>query len=91
MKGLTPEDVLGASRAYANSLVVGMGALKGKNCKIYDIIANPDGSNDVIFEWEDDNGNVQQSHMIVPAGPAGKSVNNADIDENGHLILYKES
>lgn len=76
---MTNDELLGMLRTYINQTLVGMGALKGANCRIKSIVKSS-GLNTVTFIWTDTDGTDKESVMLVydgakgdtgPSGPAG--------------------
>lgn len=63
-------EVIGMLRTYVNETLVGMGALKGANCRIQSLTKS--GSvNTVVFVWTDTEGDDHTSTMLVSDGEAG--------------------
>ena len=59
------------SKKYTQSSLVGMGALKGASATIQSITNNPNGTHDVVFEWEDNEGNTYTDTLVVKDGTDG--------------------
>lgn len=55
------------SRAYVNEVMIGGGALKGKNCTI-ESITELEKEMEVVFKWTLDDGTVKKESMKVPKG-----------------------
>lgn len=63
-------EVIGILKTYVNETLVGMGALKGANCRIQSVTKS--GSvNTVVFVWTDTDGDDHTSTMLVSDGEAG--------------------
>lgn len=63
-------EVIGIVKTYVNETLVGMGALKGANCRIQSLTKS--GSvNTVVFVWTDTDGDDHTSTMLVSDGAAG--------------------
>lgn len=63
-------EIIGTLRTYVNETLVGMGALKGANCRIQSITKS--GSvNTVVFVWTDTEGEDHTNPMLVSDGEAG--------------------
>lgn len=63
-------EVIGIVKTYVNETLVGMGALKGANCRIQSVTKS--GSvNTVVFVWTDTDGDDHTSTMLVSDGEAG--------------------
>lgn len=65
-------ELIGMLKTYVAKSLVGAGALKGAPCKIKSIV-KASGINTVTFEWTDDNGDTQESTMLVADGTDGVS------------------
>lgn len=75
-------EIIGMLKTYVAKCLVGAGALKGAPCTIKSI-TYASGVNTLVFEWTDNNGDKQESTMLVydgaqgetggrgPAGPSG--------------------
>lgn len=63
-------EIIGMLKTYVAKSLVGAGALKGAPCKIKSIV-KASGINTVTFEWTDDNGDTQESTMLVADGAKG--------------------
>ena len=61
---------LAAARNYTDKTVVGLGALKGKNCTIQSAV-HENGENVITFKWTGDDGTIQTSVIRVPDGIQG--------------------
>lgn len=59
------------SKKYTQSSLVGMGALKGASATIQSITNNPNGTHDIVFEWEDNEGNTYTNTLVVKDGKDG--------------------
>lgn len=63
-------ELIGMLKTYVAKSLVGAGALKGAPCTIKSIVY-ASGINTVTFEWTDDNGDKQESTMLVYDGAKG--------------------
>lgn len=63
-------EIIGMLKTYVAKCLVGAGALKGAPCTIKSI-TYASGINTVTFEWTDDNGDKQESTMLVYDGATG--------------------
>lgn len=63
-------ELIGMLKTYVAKSLVGAGALKGASCTIKSIVY-ASGINTVTFEWTDDNGDKQESTMLVYDGATG--------------------
>ena len=63
-------EIIGTIRTYVNATLVGMGALKGANCRIQSI-AKVGNTNTVTFVWTDTDGVSKTSEMEVVDGTNG--------------------
>ena len=70
-------------RKFVKDTAIGMGAVKGKNCLIQSIVANPDSSTTVTFKWELDDGQIRTAVMNIPSG---KSITEVTVNSQNHLI-----
>lgn len=83
------KKALAASKTYTNEVVIGGGAIKGKNCVISSIDAIA-GGHRVNFTWTLDSGTVQTGYIDVldgENGDAGLGIKSSEIDANNHLII----
>ena len=55
------------SRKYCDNAIVGLGAIRGANCTI-DNIVHQDGINTVTFKWTGTDGTTKTRDMIVYDG-----------------------
>lgn len=55
------------ARKYANSLVNGLGAIKGAPCTIASIKETPEGSV-ITFGWTGEDGTTQSQDLLIPHG-----------------------
>lgn len=63
-------EIIAIVKTYVNKTLVGMGALKGANCRIQSITKS--GSvNTVVFVWTDTEGEDHTDQMLVSDGAAG--------------------
>lgn len=67
---MKPEEIIGVLRTYIAKTLVGMGALKGANCRIKSIV-KADNLNTVTFIWTDTDGTSKESTMLVYDGAKG--------------------
>lgn len=63
-------ELIGMLRTYISKTLVGMGALKGANCRIKSIVKSGD-LNTVTFIWTDTDGTNKESTMLVLDGAKG--------------------
>lgn len=63
-------EIIGMLKSYVNATLVGMGALKGANCRIQSITKTGD-TNTVTFVWTDTDGTDKTSTMEVTDGEQG--------------------
>lgn len=63
-------EIIGMLKTYIAQTLVGMGALKGANCRIKDI-AKSGNLNTVTFIWTDTDGTSKESTMLVYDGAKG--------------------
>lgn len=63
-------EIIGMLKTYVVKSLIGVGALKGAPCKIKSIV-KASGINTVTFEWTDNNGDTQESTMLVYDGAPG--------------------
>lgn len=71
-----------ASRKYVEDTAISLGAVKGANCTISNIIETED-TNEVVFKWTGTDGTVQTRKMIVKNGTDGEdgiSIAKVEID-----------
>lgn len=80
---ITPEMALGASNAYTEQTVVGMGALKGASAQIQSISDNLDGTHTVMFLYEDNLGKQYTMPLIVRDGEKGEQGEKGDKGQRG--------
>jgi hypothetical protein len=76
-------EIIGMLKTYISQTLVGMGALKGANCRIKSIVKSGD-LNTVTFIWTDTDGTSKESTMLVLDGTSG-------IDGVSPTIVVKES
>lgn len=67
---MKPEEIIGVLKTYIAKTLVGMGALKGANCRIKNIVKT-DNLNTVTFIWTDTDGTSKESTMLVYDGAKG--------------------
>lgn len=79
------EDVIliGMLRSYVNATLVGMGALKGAPCQLKSATDNGDGTQTLVFEYEDNNGDTQDYSVYVPS-----AIYNFTNLQNGDAMKY---
>lgn len=63
-------EIIGVLKTYIAKTLVGMGALKGANCRIKSIV-KADNLNTVTFIWTDTDGTSKESTMLVYDGAKG--------------------
>lgn len=89
---LNAKKALAASKSYTDEIVLGGGALKGKNCvinSITDIAATsqkPAGKR-VTFGWTLDDGTAQTGTMDVYNGEDGQGIDRMYVNAEGHLVV----
>lgn len=66
-------EIIGMLKSYVKATLVGMGALKGANCRIQSIEKSGD-TNTVTFLWTDTDGTNKTSEMEVKDGAAGVGI-----------------
>ena len=91
------KKALAASKTYTNEVVVGGGAIKGKNCVIDSITDITVGTtvvgHTVTFKWTLDNGTVQTDSIDVmdgvdgEKGDTGLGIKSVAFDSSNHLII----
>lgn len=64
-------EIIGMLKTYISKTLVGMGALKGANCRIKSI-EKSGGLNTVTFIWTDTDGTSKESTMLVLDGTNGQ-------------------
>lgn len=67
---MTDVEIIGVLKTYIAKTLVGMGALKGANCRIKSIVKT-DNLNTVTFIWTDTDGTSKESTMLVYDGAKG--------------------
>lgn len=67
---MTDFEIIGVLKTYIAKTLVGMGALKGANCRIKSIV-KADNLNTVTFIWTDTDGTSKESTMLVYDGVKG--------------------
>ncbi|MBQ4523348.1 MAG: hypothetical protein IJA10_10425 [Lachnospiraceae bacterium] len=83
---------LAAARKYTNKVVEGLGAIKGSNTTIKYTTEIDEGTI-ITFEWVGTSGTTETTDILVKNGIDGKdglngvSVQDANINDNGELIL----
>lgn len=75
------EELYAILKKYVDDSLVGVGALKGKNCKIKSIVhSDEEHKNTVTFLWTDDNNVDHESQMIVKDGTGGEGGGSLEAD-----------
>lgn len=74
------------SQSYTDASIVGLGAVKGANCTIDNVVTNPDGTTTMTFKWTGTDGSTKTTDVVIPQGEQGKSVSSMDIVD-GKLII----
>ena len=74
------------ARKYVEKTADALGAVRGAPCKIQDI-EPVTGGQKITFSWKGDSGAVQTRSMIVNDGVEGASIESAEVNPQGHLIL----
>ena len=82
---LNGKQAYALAKKYTNDTVIGLGGIKGKNCIIQSAIKT-NGITDVIFQWTDDNEEVQTTSIQVADGKDDIAITNVDVNEFNHLI-----
>ena len=82
---LNGKQAYAIAKKYTNDTVIGLGGIKGKNCIIQSAIKT-NGITDVIFQWTDDNEEVQTTSIQVADGQDDIAITNVDVNEFNHLI-----
>ena len=82
---LNGKQAYAIAKKYTNDTVIGLGGIKGKNCIIQSAIKT-NGITDVIFQWTDDNEEVQTTSIQVADGKDDIVITNVDVNEFNHLI-----
>jgi len=77
---------LALAKKYTEETVIGLGAIKGKNCNISKI-EKADGVTEVTFMWTADDGTVKTQKALINDGKEGVGLKGVEIDANNHLIL----
>lgn len=83
MAAITPEMAYGASNAYTEQTVIGMGALKGAPAQIQSISDNLDGTHTVTFLYEDTLGERHTMPLTVRDGERGEQGAKGDQGDEG--------
>lgn len=73
-------------RKFISDSLIGLGALKGANCKIQSIVDNVDGTHDLTFLWKDDN-NVNHTSVMTVANGETPGIEVTPIT-GGHRITF---
>ena len=81
--GMKAEEAYGAAIAYVQKSLIGLGALKGKNCVISNI-EDIEGGHKVHFQWTSDSGVVDTSYIVVMDGV---SISEIRKEDNTHIIV----
>lgn len=72
------------SQGYTDESIIGLGAIKGRNCEVEDI-EKDDKENVVTFKWTAEDGTTKRRQMRVKDGE------NVDVSqETGNAIVEKE-
>lgn len=64
-------DTLVLAKKYTDTVLSGLGALKGSPCTLKATKENDDGSITVTFSWTGSDGVEETQDVIIPAGPQG--------------------
>ena len=78
---LSGEQALAVAKKYVNDTCVGLGAVKGANCTVYEIKEDVNATV-VTFKWTGTNGAQQTSKITVKDG---LSITAVDVDTEGRL------
>ena len=76
------------SRKYTDNSIVGLGAIKGANCTVKDIV-HQDGINTVTFEWVGTDGTTKTRDMIVYDGTPIYVWESGNTYHYGDLAIYE--
>lgn len=76
------------SRKYTDMSIVGLGAIKGANCTVKDIV-HQDGINTVTFEWTGTDGTTKTRDMVVYDGTPIYVWESGNTYHYGDLAIYE--
>ena len=76
------------SRKYCDNSIVGLGAIKGANCTVDDIV-HQDGINTVTFKWTGTDGTTKTRDMIVYDGTPIYVWESGNTYHYGDLAIYE--
>lgn len=96
---LNAKKALAASKSYTDEVVIGGGAIKGKNCTVSSITDIPATSEKpagqrVTFSWTLDDGTEQTGTMDVYNGEDGQDGQGIDrmyVNAEGHLVVVYDN
>ena len=96
---LNVKKALAASKSYTDEIVIGGGAIKGKNCTVSSIADIPATSEKpagqrVTFSWTLDDGTEQTGTMDVYNGKDGQDGQGIDrmyVNAEGHLVVVYDN
>ena len=76
------------SKRYCDNSLIGLGALKGANCTVKDIV-HQDGINTVTFEWTGTDGTTKTRDMVVYDGTPIYVWESGNTYHYGDLAIYE--
>lgn len=83
-------EIIGLLKTYVVKSLVGMGALKGANCRIKSI-TKVNGISTLTFIWTDTDGNDQESVMLVADGISPSITVKTSTDDTYILTITDEN
>lgn len=83
-------EIIGLLKTYVAKSLVGMGALKGANCRIKSI-TKVNGISTLTFIWTDTDGNDQESVMLVADGISPSITVKTSTDDTYILTITDEN
>lgn len=79
-------ETLALSKSYTKKSIIGLGAIKGANCQILQIVDNGDGTHTITFLWKDTSDASHTSDLIVKDGETPTIVTQAIT--GGHQVTF---
>lgn len=76
-------EIIGMLKTYIKTTLVGMGALKGAPCQIKSVLDNEDGTQTIIFLWEDNEEVSHETEVNVPS-----AIYDFAFLQDGQVIAY---
>lgn len=76
------------SRRYTDMSIIGLGAIRGANCTVKDIV-HQDGTNTVTFEWTGTDGTTKTRDMVVYDGTPIYVWESGNTYHYGDLAIYE--